>query len=64
MSGHAVNVSDALETDSKLQSSDYVATRQVNQCLEDILSKFNTISYELDKLRNKLVFSESNDSSI
>ena len=57
MSGHAVNVSDALETDSKLQSSDYVATRQVNQCLEDIVSKCNTISHELDKLRDKLVFS-------
>ena len=42
MSGHVVNFSNALETDSKLQSSDYVATRQINQCLEDIVSKCNS----------------------
>ena len=54
-SGHAVNVSDIFKTDIKPQSSDYVATRQVNQCLEDIVSKCDTISYELDKLKGKLV---------
>ena len=54
-SDHAVSVSDILENDSEPQSSDYVATHQVNQCLEDIVSKCDTISHELDKLKNKLV---------
>ena len=54
-SDHAVNVSNVLETDSKPQSPDYVATHQVNQCLEDIVSKCDTISHELDKLKNKLL---------
>ena len=54
-SGYGVNVSDVLETDIKPQLSDFFATRQVNQCLEDIVSKFDTISHELDKLKDKLV---------
>ena len=43
-SGHAVNVSDVLETHIKPQLSHYVATRQVNQCLEDNVSKCDYIS--------------------
>ena len=50
-SDHAVSVSDVLENDSEPQSSDYVATLQVNQCLEDIVSKCDTISHELNNLR-------------
>ena len=32
-----------------------IVTLQVNQCLEDIVSKCDTISNELDKLKDKLV---------